>query len=344
MTRVAIVGGGPAGSALAARLGARAVLFERETFPRDKLCGEFLSYEAVGELEELGVRPPEAVEYRSIRFYSAAGREVEITFPRPALGISRRALDAALLNAARRAGAEVREGTEVLGLENGALRLADGSLSRADAIVGAYGRREKIDSGLSRRFASRRHAFVGMQRHFRGRTENDIEMRLFDGGYCGINRIENGLVNVCLLLEQRFLERLETPRWDGVMKELAPRIPLLRGLEPEGEARAVAQIPFERKEPAESGVLFIGDAAGVMPPLCGDGQSIALRSAKRLAELIEDARERDWPAVWRREFEPALSRGRLLQRGLLYPAVAEAAAFACARWPALGAGLLKATR
>ncbi len=375
---VAIVGGGPAGSALAAFLargGRDVALFERDVFPRDKLCGEFLSHDARGLLKTLGcldavlTAGPAIIE--RARFYSLGGRALTLTLPGPALGLSRRALDKILLENARRAGAQVWEGASVQRLRApaGAEPFLDLELAarprrvQARTIVGAYGRRDALDRQLGRRFVGRRHPFAGLQRHSRPRDSaagrrlaselsGSVEMHLFDGGYCGVSLIEGGRVNVCMLLSKPLLAALPSPQWEGVCAGLSSRSPVLRGrleaLEPCGEAvQAVGQVPFDSKEAAIGPVLFVGDSAGMIAPLCGDGQAMALRSALSLAETLEgppDGLGPAWERRWRGEFAGPLRRARLLQHAALTPAAAEALIMSCLAFPGLGRFFFHATR
>lgn len=377
---VAVIGAGPAGSALAAllaRAGRGVVLLEKDSFPRRKLCGEFLSMEAqallrrVGCWEEVASAGPASIV--RARFYSPGGRSAEWALGGEGLGLSRLALDGRLFEHARSCGAVAVEGAEVArvrpdGLLEVRRTLPDGSRResalRADLVVAAYGRRGALDRQLGRRFLGRRHPFIGLKRHHRpapGGGEGlarelggSVEVHLFRGGYCGLSFVERGTVNVCLLADRRFAGRLASNRWAGVSAELSRASPSLArrlaALEPCDEAtQAAAELSFEAEGTSSGRVLFIGDAAGTIAPMCGDGQSMALESAVLLAELIarEDRPERlraRWEAAWRERFAARVRLGRWLQRLLLHPFAAEAAVSAVGRWPGIGRVLLGATR
>jgi len=377
---IAVIGAGPAGSALAALLagaGRGVVLLEKGSFPRSKLCGEFLSMESQALLRRIGcweevasVKPASIV---SARFYSPAGRSAALDLGGEALGLSRLALDAGLFAHARRRGAVVVEGAEVTRLgPDGTMEvrrsLPDGSVRtsrlRAGLVVAAYGRRGGLDRQLGRRFLTRRHPFIGLKRHHRpapgkegtlaGEFGSVVEVHLFRGGYCGVSFVEGGAVNVCLLADRRWAGRLVSSRWSEVSRELSRSSPSLAGrlagLVPCEEAtHAAAELSFEAKETSSGRVLFIGDAAGMIAPMCGDGQAMALESAVLLAELVagEDrpAELRAlWDAAWRERFASRLRLGRWLQRALLAPLAAEAAVAAVGCWPRLGRALMGGTR
>ncbi|MBI3300203.1 MAG: FAD-dependent monooxygenase [Elusimicrobia bacterium] len=363
-----IVGGGPAGSALAAllaRAGERPVLVERDRFPREKLCGEFLSMEAQGHLRELGcldaVLALAPAEIRRARFVAPSGRSARFPLGGTALGIGRRVLDQALLEHARASGAEVFEGheaaklREVPGGVEAAVVLRGGRESRlifADLAVVAGGRQSAppppdgaaLFAGLKRRHrpvsGSAAAALAGL-----------VEVHLFPGGYCGVSAVEDGAVNVCLLAEQRWLAALDSPRWESAAAAMARLSPSLRErlamLEPAGDMLATARVRLDAADPGGGRILRVGDAAGMIAPLCGDGQAMALESALLLAELIAAGGPglgKRWVKAWRRRFSIRLRLGRGLQGLLLRPAGAEAAAAVLGRLPSLAGALVRLTR
>ena len=169
---VAIIGGGPAGSTLAALLADRGVsvaLVDRDAFPRDKLCGEFLSYDALPVLDRLGVALDAAPAITRCR---VIGRHTtyEFEFPRAARGVSRMLLDATLFNRALSAGAADWSGWTATSLSARHIDVekdAERRTIRARVIVGAWGRWGRFDSQLGRRFVrDRSHRNFGFKRHY----------------------------------------------------------------------------------------------------------------------------------------------------------------------------------
>lgn len=358
---VAIVGGGIAGAALAAELagaGFEVHLFERSSFPRDKLCGEFLSSEAPRLLQRLGcwsrVQALAPVSISNARITSAGGSSLELSLPAPGLGLSRWALDAALIEHAQRAGAHVHLRAEVRGsrrsgrgfvLSGQALAGAGEPFEHyADWVAGAYGRRSKLDRELGRRFLRRSHPYLGFKQHHRPRDDargaalsralqGVVELHAVDGGYCGLSFVESGRVNVCMLLEERRFRGLADRSLAGVFAALAAENGALgarlEALVADGSPmESVAQVPFTPKELVKDGVFFLGDAAGVVAPLAGDGQAMALESALLLAALLRRhglprsaagrARlELAWRLRWQATFGVRLALGRQLQTLLL---------------------------
>jgi flavin-dependent dehydrogenase len=368
-------------------------IFERDTFPRDKLCGEFLSPEAQRILREIGcldrVLEREPARIRRARFTVSSGGVVELPLPGEALGISRRALDQVLLDHAISNGAnaftcaDVRRvwGEDVAGETGGAARLevrlgARGSERRTVVVaaalaVGAYGRRERLDKELGRGFLAQPHPYAGLKRHLVPRAGADgerlvrelcdaVEIHGVEGGYCGLNFTEGGHVNACMLLEQRFLKALPSTRWEtvcealsGANRHLARR---LEALVPADKAvHSVGGVPFTMKERARWPLLFTGDAAGMIAPLCGDGQAMALQSAGLLAGIIPrgagslsradfDRMANQWDRLWRRTFATRVRIGRWIQSRLFRSRTAGFLLAVVRLVPPLGRCLVAATR
>ncbi|MGM0556425.1 MAG: NAD(P)/FAD-dependent oxidoreductase [Myxococcota bacterium] len=380
----AIIGGGLAGSTLGtllARSGRDVVLFEKDDFPRDKLCGEFLSPESQAILDELGLRErlaQTAPRIRHARFTAPSGALVHASLPAPALGVSRLRLDQALFDAANRAGAHGAAGHKVVELHSDSavhrlgVRGPSGvSEVTADTVICAYGRRTKLDRAQGRDFMDKRHPYVGFKRHHRvdqtaagQRTDEElrdhVEIHGFEGGYCGMSHIETGEVNVCMLLEQRFVDRLDRAAWSNIAAAISDENPRLAarlaGLEPsEDGMHAVAQVPFDIKDSYRNGVFFCGDAAGMIAPLTGDGQAMALESARLLADILlelpetpsrrqTDAVGQRWATRWRVNYEARLRLGRRLQWLLFRRIPLEIGVRAAGAVPGLADALARWTR
>lgn len=281
---VAIIGGGPAGATLAALLATRGVgvaLLERDTFPRDKLCGEFLSYDALPVLERLGVNLGTAPHIDRCRVI-ARHRTYEFDFPHPARGTSRMFLDALLFRTAAARGAQVREGVTVNSLDD----------VNAKIVVGAWGRWGRFDTQLQRGFVrDRSHRNFGFKRHYRG-TPNDgaIELYSFDRGYLGVNDVEDGATNICGLVHASRLAG-HKGRWDSFVETIRSEEPPLESLyaryAPAQENFLSSEpVIFRARSPVEGGVFMIGDASGIIDPLTGNGMAMAIQSALLLAPFL----------------------------------------------------------
>ncbi len=350
-----VVGAGPAGSAAAtvlAQAGARVLLLEKDRFPRRKVCGEFLSGSARASLERLGVGERiDALEPGRIGegvIFPTGGRPVPFRLAAPALGISRDRLDGLLADRAREAGAAVRTGTRVLGIDGGPqsgfrLRIAtaagEETLS-ARAVVGTWGRWDALDRGLEREFLDAPR-FFGWSRDFRaGCRELPLPVRLyiFPGGYCGMARVEGGLVRLAGVISERTRRSL-AGGWDSVLSHARRSNPALKAhldrLEaaPEGFLGTVP-IVFTAKPPTERGMLLAGDAAGVIDPFSGEGQAAALSSGILAGELAARFLRGDlaakgyllaYEAAWRTMFRRRFAWSALLRRLILHPRLGELA-------------------
>ena len=350
---VLVLGGGLAGAACALTLarGGRAVtLIERSTRPHDKVCGEFLSNQALGDISALGVdvAPLGAVPLTRARV-AARGAAQDSPLPFRAASLTRRVLDEAMLSACAAVGVEVRRGVTAQGLEqDGAgwrVRLSDGRL-QAGTLVGATG---KHDLRGGRRPNGLHSDLVGLKRYVRaprGPTTS-VDLAFFPGGYAGLQPVEDGRTNVCLVVSRSRLQALGGP--DAVFDHLRAACPhaddLLAGsVLADGPPLAIGRVPYGYVRGRSDGAYHVGDQAAVIPSFCGEGMGLALRSGRMAAAAILAG---EAPDAYQRRFArlaaPRVRGAALLSRGLCQGGVQPAAA-ALARTPGLVATLAALTR
>jgi menaquinone-9 beta-reductase len=313
-----IVGGGPAGSAAAcllARHGRRPLLLERETGAHDKVCGDFVSVEAQAALAALGLDVEALGGARIRRFRLVRGRQVaEADLPFAGVGLSRRVLDEALLQRAAAAGADLRRGAAAREV------VADGADLRVDLRGGeaVAARTVLLATGKhDLRRPQRQHArspsdLIGFKTYLRlapsetRALRDHVEIVLFRGGYAGLQMVEGGRVNLCLLVERTLFEALGRS-WDALLRGLEPACPhLARRIDGADvlldRPLAITRIPYglvHRAEAGEPAGLFrLGDQLAVIPSFAGDGLAIALHTA-RLAARHALADGRAGPAFHR---------------------------------------------
>ncbi|WP_230206602.1 NAD(P)/FAD-dependent oxidoreductase [Novosphingobium sp. Gsoil 351] len=290
-----IVGGGPAGAAAAiglARAGERPLLIERSRETADALCGGFLSWRTLETLAGLGVEADTLNPIATTRVRLFAGsRQTEARLPRPARSVSRRKLDTVLLAAAGAAGARIERGVAVRAIED-AVRLDDGSELRPDALFLASGKHDV--RGLARPAEARgSDPTLGLRVRIAAapglaRLIGDaIELHLFDRGYCGIALQEDGSANVCMAVHRSRLNEAGDPeRLLAALGEECPalgeRLAWRDGSEP---IDAIANVPYGwRLREGRAGLFRLGDQAGVIPSLAGEGMGIALASGVSATE------------------------------------------------------------
>ena len=314
MSPVVIAGGGPAGGAAAcllARAGTPVMLLERDTGPRHKICGEFLSREALLYLTGLGVDALGlgAAPIGALRLVHGR-RVIETALPFQAAGWSRLAMDAALLDRAAAAGAEIRRGVAVRGAGLDGLDV-DGALMNAPVLFLATGKHDL--RGTPRLPVRTPEALIGFKAHFklapaqRAALAGHVEVVLFRDGYAGLQLIEGGIANLCLLVERGRFDAAGQD-WPALLADLGRESEhLARRMEGadmiQDRPLSIFRVPYGYvHDGAEAlpGMFRLGDQAAVIPSFCGDGMSIALHSAHlAVRTLLRGGGAADYHAVMR---------------------------------------------
>jgi flavin-dependent dehydrogenase len=293
-----VIGGSLAGSAAAcalARAGARVVVLEKAHFPRDKVCGCFLSHEALPVLARMGfgeeLRENGAETITHFRLVRRDGTAVEAQLPNPVMSISRSCLDSLAAGAAERAGAEMRFGATVSSLEGdlqeGFRIKGPGWELSARAAVAAWGRFSPLDGRLGRTFSRRKSSLFGFGKTLVGKSEHLADravLHFFEGGYVGLSRVEQGRVNLAALASPRVAQAAHHD-FDSLLDRLCGESPALaadlEGLTPVPGPPLVSEPVYLGRHGAVAGdVLCVGDAAGVIDPYTGTGMSLALLSGE----------------------------------------------------------------
>ena len=365
---VVIIGGGLAGCSAARQLAQRGhdvCLLEQHTYPRHKLCGEFLSPEAQDSFRHLGVlddvMAAGAQRIAHTRLTDAQGTATNHPLPSPALGLSRYRLDALLFEAACAAGVDGRTNTRVTGLRGS---LADGFVVNTTGapvegrmVLGAYGRRTRLDRTLNRSFLEESSPYVGFKAHYKGAGVPDtIELHSAPGGYCGVSPVEEDRANVC------WIGRVDALKSAGGTPEamladlrqnpaLDARLQHLQRVSDRFEA--VSQVPLMPKARFVNDVCMVGDSAGMIAPLCGDGMAMALQAADLVVPLASEVLhgERSAPSFrrtynrrWRKTFGTRMRLGRWVHAAAFRPGAARTLVRACRWLPPLARWLIRSTR
>lgn len=336
---VAIVGGGLAGlaaSILLGRKGYTVILLEKETYPFHKVCGEYISMESWNFLAAigLGLRDWDLPEITTLRISSPNGNILTQPLPLGGFGISRYKLDNELAAIARASNVDVRDHHQVkeITYQNGLHQITTDKITvQATVCCAAFGKRSNLDIKWQRPFVIRKNHslnnYIAIKYHAKlDHPPHLIELHNFKNGYCGISRIEDNQCCICYLttagnlraygnniarMEQELLST------NVHLKDIFSRAAFLYK-----KPLAISQISFDKKTQIENHMLMLGDAAGLITPLCGNGMSMALHSAKIAAELVSKRLENQitqgqmesaYQQQWQVQFSTRLLAGRILQ-------------------------------
>lgn len=360
MHKVAIIGGGPAGSAAAiqlARAGEQVCLLERKLEAHHKVCGEFISWEAAHYLKELGIDLPAlgAQAIRRLRLYDGEAA-LECTLPFPAWSLSRRRLDAVLLKQAGRAGVTVRPGEAVRGLSSfkrdwqlNTAKQSEASTQQpalhANTVFLASG---KHDLRNWRREQPRQD-LVGLKMHLRlnaaqqEQLRDSVEVHLFDEGYAGLEPVEDGKANLCFLISKDIFKAFGK-NWPGLLSwlresssHMKARLAGCVSLWP--RPLAVYGTPYgylHRPISSQPSLFRLGDQMAVIPSFAGDGIAIALHSGFLAAEVhVSGGDSMLYHRRARKDFQRPVRNAQILA-GVLSNVQGKRLAFLLSRhWPGL---------
>ena len=372
-----IVGGGPAGAvtaAVLASLGHRVVLVERASGTRGRLCGEFLSPDAVHALRQIGFwqAPAGMPHHRIERIRVVADTTVvEVELDPPGWGIAREVLDERLLQFAQMQGAEVLFGWEVYAVEeDGDARFRVHVRRRgrmvgmsliARTVIGAFGRKSGYRDPTSRRPTALPMPYVAFQQHVCPSSElwiapTVLQLTFIGEDYLGVAAVGEGRWNVCGITHVDTLRRYGK-HISGLMNAFThrsgPVSELVQTLTLADHWRVVTYPHFGLHGLHVRNVLMVGDAAATMPPFCGDGIAMAIHSGILAAESLDGYLRGRWTRTmgieryvraWRVAFERRMDWALRLDRWLQRPWVRNIG-FRLLRWaPRLLDSILWATR
>jgi menaquinone-9 beta-reductase len=296
----AVIGGGPAGAALAthlAKAGRSVVVFEKERCAHDKVCGEFMSQEGAHYLAALGLSAQSlgSLAIGHVRLVRRGQAPVQ-ALPFEAHSLSRRVLDEALLARAADAGAVIERGARVKGLVRDAGGWAihiggSGTVLAAEAFL-ATGKHDLKDW---KRPSGPQPDLIAFKAYWRLRPQEaaklsgHVELILFPGGYAGLQPVEGGRANLCLLVRKSAFAQ-DYGGWEELLEAMQASCPHLAQRLDKAERLldkplAIAGLPYGHVARESGGVWRLGDQAAVIPSFSGDGMSIALHSAKLAAEF-----------------------------------------------------------
>lgn len=337
---VGIIGGGLAGLTLAIQLaeqGREIILFEKKVYPFHRVCGEYIAIESWGFLERLGV------DLKNLNLPII--KELEVSAPNGTLlsqkmltggfGISRYTLDHLLAQIALQKGVKIifeKVESVIFLAEKDFFELKTAqNLYHFGVVVGAFGKRSNMDMALKRDFVAEtkqaKKQFVGIKYHIQlDFPDNLIQLHNFEGGYCGISKIDAEKFCLCYLADSSLLQK-NANNITQMEQNVLMKNPFLEKIFQRAtflyeKPLAISQISFAFKPLVENHILMAGDSAGMIAPLCGNGMTMAMQASKLLAEQIQGFLDRkqsrkqmedNYKRAWNKTFAMRMRVGRTLQ-------------------------------
>jgi flavin-dependent dehydrogenase len=335
-----IIGGGLAGLSLSiclAKSGFNIAVFEKEQYPFHKVCGEYISLESLGFIESLGL-PVSTMHLPMIKklwITSPNGNLLQQVLPLGGFGISRYTIDNELKQIAEQNGVAIFENckAEDVAFDDDRFLLQT-TLGKFEGktCCGSFGKRSNMDLKLNRGFFNQKpnklNNYIGVKYHIKTDFPADtIALHNFKDGYCGISQIEGGKYCLCYLTTAANLQSNENsiPLME---KNVLQKNPHLQNIFEHSKKLyagplTISQISFAKKSQVEDHILLLGDAAGMITPLCGNGMSMAMHAAKIAAPIIQQflsgkisrtTMERSYTVQWNDHFKKRVRAGRILQK------------------------------
>lgn len=335
-----IIGGGLAGLSLSislVRLGYSVALFEKEQYPFHKVCGEYISMESLDFIQDLGlsITALQLPVIKNLIVSAPNGNIFEQELFPGGFGISRYKLDNELKTIAVNNGVAIYENCKVEDVsfcdEQFTLQTASGQFY-SPVCCGSFGKRSNIDGKLNRSFFNQKtnklNNYIGVKYHIKiNFSPETIALHNFKNGYCGISKIEDDKYCLCYLTNAQNL-KINDNSIATMEKNVLYKNPHLQNIFTNCEMLfdhpiTISQISFTQKTQVENNILLLGDAAGMITPLCGNGMSMALHAARIATPFIKQflqrkisrsALETSYTNEWNKHFKKRLLTGRRLQK------------------------------
>ncbi len=339
MSDVIIVGGGLAGlfnAILLNRAGLKVTVIEKKTYPTHRVCGEYISNEVIPFLSALDIdlEPLQVARINRLEVTAVSGTKLSQKLDLGGFGLSRYTFDNLLYHKAMAEGVNMMPGTRVEDI-----RFADGHFEvvtpgntlSTPLVIGSFGKRSNLDQKLKRPFFYKRSPYLAVKFHVRMDFPDDlIQLNNYKDGYCGVSKTDGDRYCMCYMAHRDDLRKYGT--LEALEQNMIRKNPYLNDIFSNAEflldkPEVINEISFEKKAPVEDHILMSGDTAGMIAPLCGNGMTMAIHSAKILSEKIiahyqptkfttdkRAALEADYTRSWNKEFARRLWVGRQLQR------------------------------
>jgi flavin-dependent dehydrogenase len=331
---IVIIGGGLAGLTAAihlSKIGLKVTLIEKNEYPKHKVCGEYISNEILPYFKwlSLNISDLNPTQIISLNFSTTDGKTIQCDLPLGGFGISRYALDQFLYKKAVDSGCKIiQDNVEDIVYANDSFTIStcNNTVIESDIVIGAFGKRSNIDQKMQRSFIRKKSHWLAVKAHYSGEYPNDlVGLHNFEGGYCGVSKVENNILNVCYLADYDTFKKFKNI--EEYQNQVLSKNPNLKLIFKNSKLLfdkplTISQISFDEKKTVENHILMIGDTAGLIHPLCGNGMAMAIHSAKILSELIEKMYQGDiksrkelekkYNDEWNFNFKNRLKFGRFL--------------------------------
>ena len=332
----AIIGGGLGGLCLAIQLaqqGMEVMVFEKNTYPQHRVCGEYISMESWDFLTELGV-PLADLQLPIIKqlgISAESGFMLQSPLALGGFGISRYNLDHYLCQLARSKGVTVLENCKVNDVKAvddlvSEIQTSQGNFF-AQLVCGSFGKYAPIFAKPSRSISKNLPNYIGVKYHIQTDLAPDrIELHNFQDGYCGISKVDNDRYCLCYLSKASNLQQAGNDL-KSMEEKVLYKNPFLKKYFTQATflydaPLVISNVYFHPKAAYLNGMFMLGDAAGAITPLCGNGMSMAMRASKILADLIslytqgqidKQALANRYIAEWKANFNGRIWAGQYLQ-------------------------------
>lgn len=336
MHDIIIIGGGLSGlinSILLTKAGLSVCLIEKKSYPQQRVCGEYVSNEIKPFLERHDLFPHEIEPANITEFQltSIKGKSAMLPLDLGAFAVSRYRFDEFLYRKAKALGVdfELNQTVSDVHFEDDQFQVSTRKQQTftAKIVIGAFGKRSLLDRNLDRAHFRKSSPYIGVKYHVKTDFPDHITaLHNFKNGYCGINKIEGDLYNVCYLSHRSNLKQHGSI--EAMEAAVLHQNPYLSDLFHNSDfvldrPEVINEITFVKKKAVEQHVLMSGDAAGMITPLCGNGMAMAIHAAKVLSDTIieqwqngqfdRQTLEKQYIARWNQLFATRLWAGRQIQ-------------------------------
>jgi flavin-dependent dehydrogenase len=363
---VIIIGGGLSGlinAILLAKADLSVLLIEKKSYPQQRVCGEYVSNEIKPFLERHDLFPTELEPANITEFQltSIKGKSAKLPLDLGAFAVSRYRFDEFLYQKAKALGVQFKLNQTVAQVnfqeQQFEVTTRKQQVFQSRLVIGAFGKRSLLDRNLDRAHFKKSSPYIGVKYHVKTDFPKHITaLHNFKNGYCGINKIEDDLYNVCYLSHRSNLKQHSSIA--TMEAEVLQQNPYLKDLFQNSEfvlerPEVINEITFVKKQAVEQHVLMSGDAAGMITPLCGNGMAMAIHAANVLSNTILEQwnqgrfnrvqLERLYTQRWNRLFATRLWAGRQIQSLFGGELVSEVAVSVVNRLPRVAGFLMRQT-